>query len=231
MPEKSKFWYLKNINLFEGMPESEMKKIERMSSMNRVKKHQTIYFPEEPSHSIFFLKEGHVKISRVSEDGNELILDIIGPGEIFGELSLVEEESQGRSEIAEALDDVLICTIKRQDFEEMLRKNPELNFKVIKRIGLRLRKIEERVEDLVFKDVSRRIASFLVRYAEEFGTMKSGIITIKSFLSHQEIAFLTACSRQTVTTVLNEFKSQNLIDFSRKSLLIKDFERLQRLAR
>ena len=134
------------------------------------------------------MKDGHVKISRVSEDGREMILDVLGPGEVFGELSIIEEGS--RNEFAEALDDILICTISKSDFEMMLMQNPNLNFQLAKRIGLRLRKFEEKLSDLAFKDVSKRIIGFLVRHAEEFGKIKQGIVTVKSFLSHQEIAYL-----------------------------------------
>ncbi|MEK6572045.1 MAG: Crp/Fnr family transcriptional regulator [Bacteroidota bacterium] len=230
MPEKSKFWYLKHLNIFEGMPEEEMMKVEKMSSISTVKKRQIIFFPEQPSQLIFFLKEGHVKLSRVSEDGREVILDVIGPGELFGELSLLDE-TEHRTEIAEALDEVVICAIDKRDFEELLRRSPELNLQITKRMGLRLRKFEERVSDLVFKDVKKRIASFLLRYAEEFGKMKKGIVTISPFLSHQEIAFLTASARQTVTTTLNEMRGQGVIDFSRKGLIINDLPKLQKIAR
>lgn len=230
MPEKSKFWYLKHLNIFEGMPEEEIIKVGDMSSMSTAKKHQIIFFPDQPSQSIFFLKEGHVKISRISEDGKEVILDVIGPGELFGELSLVEE-GERRTEIAEALDEAVICAIDKRDFEGLLKRSPELNLEVTKRFGLRLRRFQERVSDLVFKDVKKRIASFVVRYAEEFGKMKKGVVTISPFLSHQEIAFLTASARQTVTTTLNEMKAEGVIDFSRKSLTINDFAKLQKIAR
>lgn len=230
MPDQSKFWYLKHFNMFEGMDDATMERVNRMSSMATIRSHQPIYFPDEPSGSIFFLKEGHVKISRVNSDGNEVILDIIGPGEIFGELSPIEDQDS-RSEMAQALDEVVICAVKREDFENLARMNPSLNFEVTKRIGLRLRKFEERITDLVFKDVKKRIASFLVRFAEELGKIKGGVITIKTHLSHQEIAFLTGAARQTVTTTLNEFRSSGLIDFSREGITIKDFARLQSLAK
>jgi CRP/FNR family transcriptional regulator, cyclic AMP receptor protein len=230
MAEETKFWYLNHFNLFDGMDESAMKELNRMSSMSDVKQNQPIYFPDEPSHTIFLLKKGHVKISRLNPDGKEVILEIIGPGEIFGELAFLEEGAQ-RSEIAQALDDVVICAVKEEDFEKLMMKNPELNFRVTKRIGLRMKKFEERVTDLVFKDVRRRLASFLVDYAEEFGKMKRGVVTIKMHLSHQEIAFLTGSARQTVTTTLNEFRSGGLIDFSREGITIRQFETLQQMAK
>jgi CRP-like cAMP-binding protein len=229
MAEKSKFWYLKNINIFDGMDDAQMKQVEKITTMNHLEKRRPIYFPEQPSNNIYFLKEGHVKLSRMNEDGREIILDVLGPGEIFGEISLVEEG--GRKELAEALDDVLICTMNKHDFETMLMHNPALSLRLTKWIGLRLRRFEEKMSELAFKDVTKRVISFLIRYAEDFGKIKGGTVYIPSFLSHQEIAYLTASSRQTVTTVLNDLKSKGLIDFTRKSLTINNFEELKVLAR
>jgi CRP/FNR family cyclic AMP-dependent transcriptional regulator len=229
MADKTKFWYLKQFNLFEGMDDAAMESVNRISSMSTVKTHQPVYFPDEPSRSIFLLKEGHVKISRLTADGKEAIVDVVGPGEVFGELGFAEE-TETRNEMAQALDDVIICAVKMEDFENLLKMHPELNLQVTKRIGLRLKKIEERVSDLIFKDVRQRIASFLVRYAEEFGKVKGGVVTVKAPLSHQEIATLTGAARQTVTTTLNEFRTQGLIDFSRQEITIKQFEELQQVA-
>lgn len=108
-----------------------------------------------------------------------------------------------------------------------MMKSPGLNFQVTKRIGLRMKKFEERVTDLMFKDVRKRLASSPVAYAEEFGKMRQGIVTIKMHLSHREIAFLTGSARQTVTTTLNERRSAGLIDFSREALTIKQFDKLK----
>jgi len=136
------------------MDESLVQSIDKMSSMSTVKKHQPIYFGDEPSRSILFLKDGHVKISRISQDGKEVITDVIGPGEIFGELSLVDE-GEDRNEIAEALDDALVCAMDAANFQRIMKNSPELNFEVTKKIGLRLRKVQKRVSDMIFKDVKQ----------------------------------------------------------------------------
>ena len=229
MQSKSKFWFLKHINILDGMDESLVQSIDKMSSMSTVKKHQPIYFGDEPSRSIFFLKDGHVKISRINADGREVIIDVIGPGEIFGELSLVDE-GEGRNEIAEALDEALVCAMNVTDFQRMMKDSPELNLEVTKKIGLRLRKVQKRVSDMIFKDVRQRTAGFLVEYAEEFGKMKNGIVTIGSPLTHQEIALLTGSARQTTTSILDEFRKSGLLEFSRDSITIKNFEKLKKLA-
>ncbi|MDD8018281.1 MAG: Crp/Fnr family transcriptional regulator [Bacteroidota bacterium] len=230
MSDRSKFWYLKNFNMFEGMDESMVSTVSDMSSMNTVKPNQPIYLPDQPTRDLFFLKNGHVKISRTTQDGNEVILDIIGPGELFGELWRDDEDATPPNETAVALDDVIICSVRKEEFEMLLQKNPALNFQLTKRIGLRLRKFEERVTELVFKDVKKRLATFLVRYASDFGKMKNGVITIKMHLSHQEIALLIGSARQTVTTTLNEFRTLGLIDFSQKGIVVNNLERLKKIS-
>ncbi len=230
MAEKTKFWYLRHFNIFEGLDEETLKAVDKLAAMCTFKTNDSIYFPAEPSRCIYFLKKGHVKISRLSEDGKEIILDIVGPGEVFGELLQVDDTDE-RNEIATAIGEVLICNMPRSDFEKMLKKYPELNFRVTKEVGTRLRKVEERVTELVFKDVKKRIASFLVRYAEEFGTIKSGIITVKPPLSHQELGFLTGAARQTVTTTLNDLRTQGVIDFDRKQIVINDIGALKKVGK
>lgn len=229
MAEQTKLWYLKNFDFFEGMDDATMEQVNGMASMNSVAGRQPIPFPDHPSRTIFLLKQGHVKISRIDGEGREIILDIVGPGELFGELALLQE-GEAPSEIAQALDDAIVCAVRIEDFEQLLRVNPELNFRISKRIGFRLRKFEERVTDLVFKDVRRRIAGFLLKLAQEFGRVREGVVTIRMHLSHQEIGLLTGSARQTVTSTLNDLRSEGVIDFSRKSLTIADMQSLRRIA-
>lgn len=229
MQSKTKFWYLKQINVLDGMDESLIEAIGKMTSMSVVKKRQPIYFGDEPSRSIFFLKDGHVKLSRISSDGKEVIIDVVGPGEIFGELSLVDEEGE-RDEVAETLDEAIVCAMSSSDFQRVMKDNPELNLEVTKKIGMRLRKIQKRVEDLMFKDVQQRIAGFLVEYANEFGKIKNNIITVNNPLTHQDIALLSGCSRQTTTAILDGFRRARLIDFSREKFVILDFSKLRGIA-
>ncbi len=229
MAEKTKLWYLKDFNIFEGLSNVQMRHVDEITSIAQLKKDQPIYFPSQPSTNIYFLKEGHVKLFQLSDDGREFIHEILGPGEIFGELALTDEGNM--QDFAAALDSALICTMKKDDFETMLRKNPEMNLRLTKWIGLRLRRFEEKVNDLVFKDAPKRIISFLLRYAEDFGKIKGGVVTIPAFLSHQEIAFLTATSRQSVTTVLNDLREKGIVQFNRRQLQVMSLSKLQNLAR
>lgn len=228
MADQSKLWYLENFNLFEGLAEEKLMELERITSMLETAKNDPIYFAQEPSNSIFFLKKGRVKLSRISPDGKEMIIALVNPGEVFGELAILDVEE--RSDFATALDESLICAISRDDFKSFIEKNPELNLKISRLIGFKLRKFSERIEELVFKDAQQRVISFLVNLSEEHGKKIGDEYFVKPFLKHQDIAKLTACSRQTVNSILTELREDNLINFDRRKLIIYNIEKLKELA-
>lgn len=220
MAEKSKLWYLENFNLLAGLGKENLKKLSEITTMQNISKNQPIYFAKEPSSSIFFLKEGRVKITKNSPEGKELIIAIVNPGEIFGEMSILDEGE--RTDFAITMDKSLICAISRQDFKFFIDKNPELNIRINKLIGFKLRKFSERIEDLVFKDADQRILSFLSALAEQGGKKIGDELIVKPFLTHQNIAELTACSRQTVNYLLTDLRDKEIIYFDRRKLIIKD---------
>ena len=159
MPGRSKLWYLENFNLFEGLSFDKMKELDKKLSMSNMDKNEIIYFADEPSNSIFLLKEGHVKLTRISEDGKEAITAILKPGEIFGELAIAGGSI--REDTAIALDETIICTISKENFENLLIENPKLNLRITKIIGMKLQRVERNLENLTFKDSSTPSKSFL----------------------------------------------------------------------
>ncbi len=227
MADKSKLWYLENFNLFSGLDEQSLKALSEISQMKDFGKNQPIYFAKEPSSSIFFLKKGRVKLTRTSEDGKEMILGLVHPGEVFGELSVIDQEE--RTDFAIAMEPSLICAINKDEFKSFVEKNPNLNLKITKLIGLKLKRYTERIEELVFKDASQRIVSFILRLAEDNGKVIGKDTFIKPFLKHQDIAELTACSRQTVNSVLTDLREKKIIHFDRKKLIIHDKDALLKM--
>ena len=225
MSVETKLWHLENFNLLRALSIPEKLKMAKKIKDSKIKKNEYIYFPEDPSSTIFFLKKGRVKIGTYSEEGKEIIKAILGPGEIFGELSLVGEGK--RNDFAIALDNnVTLCAMSMTDMEDMMASNSKLGLKVTKMIGFRLKKVERRLESLIFKDARSRIIEFLKDMGEELGTPVGDEIMVKHFLTHQDMANLTATSRQTVTTVLNELKEKDLIYLERNKFLIRDIHRL-----
>jgi len=218
MAEKSKLWYLENFNLFNSLNNDSMMELGKISSMREIKKEEPIYFANEPSNSIYFLKTGRVKIAKYFSDGSEKILTIINPGEIFGEMAYLDEGQ--RTDYAITVEPSLICAINKNDLASFIEKNPELNLKLTKILGFKLRSFSERIEDLIFKEADQRVASFILRYAEKNGKKIGDQIFVKPFLKHQNIGELTACSRQTVNYILTDLRDKGIIEFDRSKLII-----------
>lgn len=226
MATETKIWHLENFNLFKTLSEFEKVKMSTRVKHSKMKKNDYIYFPEDPSSSIFFLKKGRVKIGTYSDNGKEIIKAILNPGEVFGELSLVGQEK--RNDFAIALDNgLVVCSLGMKDMEEMIEKNPMIGIKVTKLIGFRLQKIERRLESLVFKDARTRIIDFIIDLGKDKGKAIGKETLVKHNLTHMDIANLTATSRQTVTTILNELKEQDQLHLERNQFLIRDIDSLK----
>jgi CRP/FNR family transcriptional regulator len=214
-----RLWYIKNAALFSWLGEEELKTLAERSEMTSCKRNTRLFFAEEPSDNIYLVKEGRIKLLRANVVGREIILDILGPGEIFGELALVDEEH--RSHSAEAIDDVLVCIIKREDFEGILQRHPEMALRVLKLIGLRRRELEMRLEDLVFQPLAGRLALALLWQAQRHGvTETDGSIRIP--LTQSDLANLIGASREAVSEQLKEMKLLGLIKTSYRNIKLTD---------
>ncbi len=226
MATETKLWHLENFNLFKTLSALEKITMSTKVKHDHLKKNEYIYFPDDPSSAIFFLKGGRVKIGSYSDNGKEIIKAILNPGEVFGELSLAGEEK--RNDFAIALDNkITVCSLSMEDMEAMIEKNPMIGLKITKLIGFRLQKIERRLESLVFKDARSRIVDFIVDLGNEKGKAIGKEILVKHNLTHLDIANLTATSRQTVTTVLNDLKDKDLIYLERNQFLIREINQLK----
>lgn len=226
---KDKLWYLKGIDLFRELSEESLKELDRLSIMKAVPKRTALYFPDHPSDSLFLLKEGRVKISKLSAEGREVILDFLEAGEIFGELALAGETV--RTTTAETVEDSLVCIIPQESFARFLRGRPELALRMIKLMGLRRRELESRIEDLVFRSVSSRVAGLLLKLLEKHGEPFPGGVQIKVRLTHQEIAQLIGATRETVTEELNRLRQNRIIDFVKRRIIVRRRDWLAELNR
>ena len=219
-----RLWYIKNAALFSWLAEEELKNLAINSEMFTCRRNTRLFFAEEKSDSIYLVKEGRIKLLRASIDGREVILDILGPGEIFGELALTDEEL--RSHSAEAVDDALVCIISRKEFEGLLQRHPEMALRVLKLVGLRRRELEMRLEDLVFQPLAGRLALALLWQGQRHGiTEADGNIRIS--LTQSDLANLIGASREGVAEQLKEMKVLGLIKTSYRSIKLTDLEGLK----
>ncbi len=221
----SALWYFESVNLYQILCPHKVKTLADKHTFSQYKKNQYIFFPEDAATHIYMIVSGHVRIGHYQEDGKEVITAILSTGEIFGELAMAGEEK--RKGYAQAMEATVICPLSITQLADLMKENKELSFKILKLIGLRLMKLERKLELLVFKDARTRVIEFLKDAASWKGKKVGFETMIATRLTHKDIASLTGTSRQTVTTILNELKEKNLINFDRKKILIRDLAALK----
>lgn len=216
---------LGSIPLFQVLSSPELEQLVDCLAPRIIAKNETIYRINTPSDTIFILAKGTVKIGTDSSEGREVIKQILHPISIFGELGLVGEER--RQDTAVAMNkEVHLLTLQTRDLLTMMRRNHHLSLRLLRWFGNRLRYTENRLESLIFKDARERIIDFLKDAARKRGQRIGYETLIKHSLTQQDIANLTGTSRQTVTSVLNDLRKNNLIHFTRRSILIRDLTKL-----
>ncbi len=220
-----KVWYIRNTgSLFAGLKEEEQEFLAEISKMVTCQRKHQFYLSDERSDKIYLVKEGKVRLGKVNQDGDEITLDVLGPGEIFGELAITDE--QQRSHFAEATEDSLVCIFPRDKFQQFLTEHQELTFKVMKLIGFRLREMESRLQDLTFQPVAERLRTALLRLAEKHGVADAeGQVRLS--ITQKDIAYLVGATRESVAEELGLLKRAGMVQTSYRSLLLPNPEALR----
>jgi CRP/FNR family transcriptional regulator len=214
----TKYWFLEGFSLFRKLGMPTMMKMCELLEMEHIDKGSIIEIGARNKKCVFFLKKGSVKIVNST---NDITKYVVQKGNIFGELSLYDKKAASE-EIALALEDSIICYIESDLMERLMENHKSLKNGLLKVYGLRIRKLETRLQDLLYKDSKTRISEFIKAYVEEFGEDKIYRIDAKSLLSHKDIANLTNTSRQTVNNVLSTLRKEKKIDYNSKYIsLIK----------
>ena len=229
MKENEKFLLLRNYDLWCHLSDDEYKNLNVVHHFIEAKKGEYIYFDSHHLNRLYFVKDGHIKIGFINEEGNEIIKEIISEGEIFGQFALEKNNLNG--EFARAYNgNVSLCAFSIEDFEKLLKKKPELAIKYSKQVGEKLRRAEFRLINMLNKDVRSRLLAFFYHLAIMNGyDGMAESYSMNNFLTHEDIAKLIGSTRQTVTTFVNLLKEDGLLKISRKKIQIPDVKKLQQL--
>ena len=222
--EDQSFWFLENIDVTGIFCPKKLGDTEEKHVHKHFKKGEYIFLPDQSADKIYFLESGSVKIGSFSDTGKEITKAILNKGEVFGELAIIGESK--RRDFAIALEDSVACILSVEEMKSLMKDHSGLSLFFMKIFGSRALEMEQRLESLVFKDSRSRIVEFILELVKKKGQRVGYEWVVRKFITHQEIANLTATSRQTVTTVLNELRGKNLLTFNRKRLLIRDLEKL-----
>jgi CRP/FNR family transcriptional regulator len=224
----SKLWYLKRFPLFEGFTAQEMGEVERLTQMRNYGKGEVLYLPGEPGNQLYMVKSGVVKISRLLGDGRELTLALLKMGDVFGELEVIGD--QRRETQAVAYGDVLLCVIQKRDLLVWMQRKPDLALRITKIIGFRRQVIENKIERLLFRSAPVKLAGLLLDLAEQFGKTGDHDVQLEIPLTHQELANLTGCVRETISELITDFRQRGWIAIDRRRIRLLDLPALQQAA-
>lgn len=224
-PEK--LWYLKRLDIFRGLSDEEYAVIDRDSRTLTLRKRQQLPFRGTAAQAVYFVKTGRVKLVRTSPEGHEVITDILGPSTLFGELA---EGPDDDVLIAEALEETLLCQMRRDRFDRLMVLVPALGTRITKLSGLRLRRVGNRLADLLYASVEVRLARTFLSLAAEFGVRRPDGLLIDLRLTHNDFAGLVASTRETVSATLGDLARRGLIAVHDRRVLLPDPEAVRLLA-
>ena len=215
--------FLATVPLFAGLQRDSLNEFVAITREKAYPKGSVILFEDDPGDSLYVVRQGRVKVVLVGEDGREVILGVLGVGEHFGELSLIDE--QPRSAHVIAMEDAQMLVLRREDFKARVERSPAVAWALLQGLSRRLRRADEKIGGLVLLDVPGRIARLLLDAATEGGSDK-----IEKPLTHQTIAQMIGASRETVSRAMKEFQESNWIAVERRQIQLTDRPALEQRA-
>ena len=214
--------HLRNVPIFSDLSDSDLTKIALKMVPREYGKGKMILLEVSHGESFFIITSGAVKVKRLSDDGREVILAILGESDFFGEMSLLD--GAGRSANIVANETAIMLTLSRRDFLECLESYPKIAISLLEELAIRLRKSDQQIESLSLSDSEQRIGITLIRLAEELGTIKQGNVFIKNLPFQQDIANMAGTSRETVSRTLKLLENKSLIMKENRVLTIFNFD-------
>jgi CRP-like cAMP-binding protein len=214
--------FLENVPIFADLEEPDLKKIEKLGLRKKYKKGNIVVLEKEMGAALFVIISGKVKIVRTDEDGREVILSIFGPGEFFGEMSLLDGLARSASVVA--LTKAELFMIHRRDFLKLVNEHPQVAISLLGELTTRLRKADTQIKSLSLKDASGRVANVILMLADDIGVFRKGKVEIDELPLQQDMANMAGTSRETVSRMLHQFIREGHLQLEGNKLTMNDYE-------
>jgi len=218
--------FLKQVAIFNGLSQKDLREIESIAKVRRVLQGQEIFSVSALGDSLYIVLAGSVKIYTTSSRGRRKTFDYLETRDFFGEMALLDEK-EVRSASAVALKDSVLLTIHKRDFRRLLLTKPHLAFSVLQTVCKRLRKADQEIENLTFQDVLGRVARILLDLAQRYGQKMTQGTKIQLEMTRQELADLAGTAREIVTRILQRFRRMDCLLFEGKKIIITDAKKLK----
>lgn len=215
---------LRRASLFAGLDDAALASLAGHLRRRTFRRDTMIFHKDQAGDALYIVESGRVRLFVPAEGGEELTVDIAGPGEVFGELALLD--GRPRSASAEAVDDTVAYTIDRETFKQALATTPGLAAALIELLSARLRHVTAYAESLAFMDVHSRVARALLELADRYGVAGDGI-EIDLDLTQAELATMVGATRERVNRALAVFRSQGLVELRGRKIVLRDPARLR----
>ena len=215
--------------LFTALDEAAAVSLRASMDTVKIAKGSILFKEGDDGEHLYVIIDGKLKLGTSSGDGRENLLSILGPGEMFGELSLFDPGP--RTSTATAVTDAKLLSLGHEKVIPWLKQNPEVSLQLLTRLSQRLRRTNEAVGDLVFSDVPGRVAKALIDLGDRFGKTTPEGLLVNHDLTQEELAQLVGASRETVNKALADFAGRGWLKLDGRSVLITDVERLSKRSR
>ena len=215
--------------LFTALDEAAAVSLRASMDSVKIAKGSILFKEGDEGEHLYVIIDGKLKLGTSSGDGRENLLSILGPGEMFGELSLFDPGP--RTSTATAVTDAKLLSLSHEKVIPWLKQNPEVALQLLTRLSQRLRRTNEAVGDLVFSDVPGRVAKALIDLGDRFGKTTPEGLLVNHDLTQEELAQLVGASRETVNKALADFAGRGWLKLDGRSVLIADVDRLSKRSR
>ena len=219
--------FLKYVPIFSELDNDTLEKISRLGIRKSFKKDSVVLFEHETGSALFVIVEGKVKVSRVSDDGKEVILTILGDSDFFGEMAILDGLS--RSANVTAMEDSELFIIQRSEFLELLQVHPEVSIALLQELTQRLRSADMKIKSLSLKDAEGKVATVILQLADDVGKIKQGTVEIEKLPFQHDLANMAGTSRETISRTLHTFAKKGLVELDGAKLRIMNYEKFKEL--
>lgn len=211
---------LQELDVFQGLESEQFASLCQCTTKRRLHRGSFLFRQGETASTVYLIKSGKLKLVQTSEDGRETILDICGPGEVLGELSLYQEQEQPSSAIA--MEEMCICCFSKHQFEALIKQNPSFALRIIGYLGQKRYENMQKLREETRQTVKEKLLSLFYRFAKKYGRTKAGRIMIDLQITQQELADMLGSSRVMVVHAIKDLKAANIIDQEKRYYVLKE---------
>ena len=228
IPLNAKHDYLMDSQLLAGLTNAELEEVDQLTTMTRCHRGKVFFAPEDEPGTIYFVKEGLVRLYRRTPEGKQLTVAMLDRGAVFGESSLIGQTHAGV--YAEAVEEGLLCVMPVANLRTLVARFPRIGLNLLEHVGGRLKRSQELAEELAWWSVRRRLARTLLELDERYGhpTLRGGRIIDKPF-TQAHLAELIGSTRETVAELVGALKREGVICSRGRRLVIVDHPRLRQM--